>query len=236
MFQFFSKSPKYEPRAAGMDPYILLMHYTGMQTGQAAIDRLTDPDSGVNVHYIVEENGTVHDIVPEDKRAWHAGVSYWQGEDDINSASIGIEIINPGHEFGYCPFPIEQMDAVLELSKAIMKRHKITHVLGHSDVAPERKKDPGELFDWEFLAQNGVGEWPLPMPEDYARAEKLSINDFELEKLFIEYGYNPMAAFQDTVIAFQRHFYPGVFKEGKEGKADLETVARLIALIKKNII
>lgn len=236
MFQFFSKSPKYEPRADGMEPYILLMHYTGMKTAEAAIDRLTDPESGVNVHYIVEENGKVHDIVPEDKRAWHAGVSFWKEEDDINSASIGIEIINPGHEFGYREFPQEQMDALLTLSKQIMKRHDITYVIGHSDVAPERKQDPGELFDWEFLAKNGVGHWPLPLPEDYAQAEKIALNDFESEKLFIEYGYNPIAAFQDVVTAFQRHYYPEVFVKGTEGKIDHETIARLVALLNKNII
>ncbi len=236
MFQFFSKSPKFEARAEGMEPYILLMHYTGMETGQAAIDRLTDPESGVNVHYIVEENGNVIDIVPENKRAWHAGVSFWAGEDDINSASIGIEIINSGHEFGYREFPKEQMDAVLKLSQGIMKRHNITSVIGHSDVAPERKQDPGELFDWEFLARGGVGQWALPMPEDYARAEKVALNDFEAEKLFIEYGYNPMAAFQDTVTAFQRHFYQEVFKAGTEGQIDQETIARLCALIRNHTI
>lgn len=236
MFHFFKKSSKYEDRAAGIDPYILLMHYTGMETGQAAIDRLTDPESGVNVHYIVEEDGEIHESVPEDKRAWHAGVSFWKGEEDINSASIGIEIINPGHEFGYRPFPQEQMDAVLQLSKGIMSRHDIRHVLAHSDVAPERKQDPGELFDWEFLAKNGVGHWPLPMPEDYARAEKIALNDFEAEKLFIEYGYNPIAAFQDTVTAFQRHYYPDIFEKGTQGNIDQETIARLSALIRNHII
>lgn len=236
MFQFFSKKPKYEPRPDGMKPYILLMHYTGMQSPEAAIDRLTDPESGVNVHYIVEENGKIHDIVPEDKRAWHAGVSFWKGEEDVNSASIGIEIINPGHEFGYQEFPQEQMDAVLSLSKKILARHDIEHVLGHSDVAPERKQDPGELFNWKWLAENGVGAWPLPLPEDYAKAEKIAANDFETEKLFVEFGYNPMAAFQDTVVAFQRHYYQNAFKNNTQGTIDQETVARILALLNNNTI
>ncbi len=236
MFHFFKKSPKYESRADGINPYILLMHYTGMESGQAAIDRLTDPESGVNVHYIVEENGKIHESVPENKRAWHAGVSFWQGEEDINSASIGIEVVNPGHEFGYVGFPQDQMDAVLKLSQDIQKRHDIHFVLGHSDVAPERKQDPGERFDWEFLAKNGIGDWPLPMPEDYKAAEVAAVNDFEAEKLFNELGYNPMAAFQDIVTAFQRHYYPSAFQNDTQGQIDQETIARLIALINKNVI
>ena len=231
MFQLRSKSSKYEARPEGVRPYILLMHYTGMQSAEAAIERLTDPESGVNVHYIVDEEGRVLDLVPEECRAWHAGVSYWQGESDINSASIGVEIVNPGHEFGYREFPQVQMKAVLKLSQEIIKRHEIKYVLGHSDVAPERKQDPGELFDWKWLAKNGIGLWPNPDDKDREQAEIIARNDFEAEKLFTEYGYNPMAAFQDVVTAFQRHYYPEIFKENQQGSVDQETIARLYALI-----
>ncbi len=232
MFQWLFKPKNYEDRRDDLEPYILLMHYTGMKTMKEAKDRLSDPKSGVSVHYIIDEDGTTMDIVPDAKRAWHAGVSYWKGEDDINSASIGIEIVNPGHEFGYRAFPEAQMQAVLKLSRKIIDKHEIKYVLGHSDVAPERKQDPGELFDWEWLAANGVGRWPHPKPEDYTRAEAISRNDYEAEKLFNELGYNPMAAFQDVVTAFQRHYYPDVFTHGTEGKINQETIARLCSLLR----
>lgn len=149
-------SPNYNERKDGKKPSIIVIHYTGMKTAEAALERLCEPAAEVSAHYLIEENGCVHDLVPEEKRAWHAGVSNWEGETDINSVSIGIELENPGHEFGYRPFPKEQMQSLAKLCKSIMVRHDIKTILGHSDVAPERKQDPGELFDWQWLAKNGV--------------------------------------------------------------------------------
>ncbi len=149
-------SPNYNERIGYDAPEMIVIHYTGMKTAQAALDRLCDPAAEVSAHYVIDEDGTVYQLVGEDKRAWHAGVSNWNGETDINSASIGIELVNPGHEFGYRAFPAAQMQTLAELCKGIMGRHEIKIVLGHSDVAPIRKQDPGELFDWAWLAHNGV--------------------------------------------------------------------------------
>lgn len=234
MFLWKSKSLNYEERKGGAQPYIILLHYTGMQSALAALDRLSDPTSKVSAHYLVDEDGTAHNLVSESKRAWHAGLSYWAGEEDINSCSIGVEIVNPGHEFGYRPFPQVQMDAVLKICRGIMAHHDILYVLAHSDVAPERKIDPGELFDWPFLARHGIGLWPEVTAEDLRQAEEISRNDFETEKLFIRYGYNPMAAYEDVVTAFHRHYFPERFQSGEEGKICVQTVARLLSLIRQN--
>lgn len=233
---FFKKTKplNYEDRPEGVEPYILLLHYTGMETMDAARDRLSDPESKVSAHYLIDTDGSVFDIVPEDKRAWHAGVSYWLGEADINSNSIGIELVNRGHEFGYHDFPKPQMQSLLKLSRVIMARNDITHVLGHSDVAPERKSDPGELFNWKWLAEHGVGVWAYPTDEDIEQSEKLACNDYEVEKLFVAFGYNPMAAYIDTVRAFHRHFYPETFESGEDGKVSTKTVARLLSLIRQS--
>ncbi len=232
MFLGKSKALNFEDRPEGMTPYILLLHYTGMQTMEAAKDRLSDPDSKVSAHYLIDEDGSVFDIVSEDKRAWHAGVAYWDHETDINSVSIGVEIVNPGHEFGYREFPEAQMRSVLKLCRDISSRHDIRYVLGHSDVAPERKLDPGELFNWKWLAENGIGLWPRPTEEEREKAELLSRNDYETEKLFVAYGYNPMAAYVDVVTAFHRHYFPQRFKESAEGVICNETVARLLSLLR----
>ena len=149
-------SPNFNERKEGKKPSMIVVHYTGMKTAEDALERLCDPIAEVSAHYLIEEDGALHALVPEDKRAWHAGVSNWDGETDINSISIGIELVNPGHEHGYRPFPIEQMQALAELCKGVMSRHDIKVALGHSDVAPERKQDPGELFDWQWLAGQGV--------------------------------------------------------------------------------
>src|SRR4051812_42351812 len=155
-------SPNFDARGPGTPVDILLLHYTGMQSGAAAVQRLCDPDAKVSAHYTVDEDGTVYAHVPEAKRAWHAGVSYWAGARDINARSIGIEIVNPGHEFGYRSFPDAQIEAVMSLSLDILSRHAVPpeRVLGHSDVAPARKIDPGELFPWRALALAGIGLWP----------------------------------------------------------------------------
>ncbi len=155
-------SPNHNARPGGRAPDMLVLHYTGMRTAAEALDRLCDPAAQVSAHYTVDEDGTVYAHVAEDRRAWHAGVACWQGETDVNGLSIGIEIVNPGHEFGYRSFPEAQMQAVLALSQAVVERYRIRplRVVGHSDVAPERKTDPGELFDWPLLAAAGVGYWP----------------------------------------------------------------------------
>ncbi|MGH1398954.1 MAG: N-acetylmuramoyl-L-alanine amidase [Alphaproteobacteria bacterium] len=149
-------SPNYNERRDGKNPSIIVIHYTGMKTAKAALERLCDPAAEVSAHYLIEENGTLHPLVPEDKRAWHAGVSEWEGETDINSMSIGIELVNLGHEHGYHPFPEAQMKTLAKLCKSIMTRHDIKTVLGHSDIAPTRKIDPGELFDWQYLTTAGI--------------------------------------------------------------------------------
>jgi N-acetylmuramoyl-L-alanine amidase len=168
-------SPNFDSRAKDKPIDILVMHYTGMQSGAAAIQRLTDEASRVSSHYTVDEDGTIYSHVPEDCRAWHAGKSYWAGATDINARSIGIEIVNPGHEFGYRSFPDAQIAAVIELSLDIFSRHAIPpeRVLAHSDIAPARKQDPGELFPWEMLAKAGIGVWPElpPTPVRQSRAD-----------------------------------------------------------------
>ncbi|MCF8496653.1 MAG: N-acetylmuramoyl-L-alanine amidase, partial [Alphaproteobacteria bacterium] len=150
IFQKRYRSPNFNDRAAGARPSLLILHYTGMPGAKEALDRLCDPASQVSAHYLIEENGRLHALVDPRRRAWHAGRSYWKGERDINSHSLGIEIVNPGHEFGYRPFPPAQINALVKLSKTLMKRHGIAPggVLAHSDVAPARKQDPGELFPW----------------------------------------------------------------------------------------
>ena len=233
MFLKKSKPAKYGDRADGISPYMILLHYTGMETMEVAKERLEDPDAEVSAHYLLDEDGTLYDLVPEDKRAWHAGVAYWDHETDINSVSIGIEMVNPGHEFGYRDFPKEQMHAVLKLCQEIMGRYDITHVLGHSDVAPERKEDPGERFDWKWMAEHGVGLWPSPTDEEREKAEKLATNDYEAEKLFVEFGYNPMAAYMDVVTAFHRHYMQQAFEQGQESNVTEETIARLLSLIRQ---
>src|SRR5690348_11007361 len=153
-------SPNHDARTGTVD--MLILHYAGMVDQPAALARLTDPAAKVSAHYLIGEAGAMIRLVPEDRCAWHAGVSHWRSRADINGASIGIELVNPGHEFGYRDFPAAQMAALAELAKDIVARHKIPtrHVLGHSDVAIGRKQDPGERFDWRWLAQHGIGLWP----------------------------------------------------------------------------
>lgn len=136
---------------------LIVLHYTGMADGPSALARMRDPAAQVSAHYMVEEDGRIFRLVDEDKRAWHAGVSLWHGETDINSSSIGIEIVNGGHDFGLPDFPAAQIDAVIELVKDVMGRHRIgpEGVIGHSDIAPGRKQDPGEKFPWDRLAAAG---------------------------------------------------------------------------------
>ena len=161
-------SPNHDARPDGLAVDILLLHYTGMTSGEAALARLCDPAAKVSAHYCIDEDGSVSRLVPEARRAWHAGAGHWAGAGDINARSIGIELVNPGHEFGYRAFPEAQMTALMALARDILARHPIpaARVLGHSDVAPLRKEDPGELFDWQGLAAAGIGLWPETPAEE----------------------------------------------------------------------
>ncbi len=213
---------------------MVVLHYTGMRTGAEALVRLCDPASKVSAHYVVEEEGTVHALVPEDKRAWHAGVSYWAGERDINSRSIGIEIVNGGHEFGYMLFPDAQIRAVIALCQEIVARHAIVpaRVLGHSDVAPARKVDPGHLFPWKTLAEHGVGVWP---ESHEALLPPLPLKGEDLERFYralTAYGYDPQVQQADVIVAFHRHFCPERFTRWDDRPAvpDQTSVQRLSAM------
>jgi N-acetylmuramoyl-L-alanine amidase len=190
-------SPNHDDRgAAAID--MLVLHYTGMQTAQAALDRLCDPAAKVSSHYTIDEDGTVYVHVPEARRAWHAGISSWAGATDINARSIGIELVNPGHEHGYRDFPDDQIAALITLCHGILLRHPIpsARVLAHSDVAPARKEDPGERFPWERLARAGIGLWPV------SRDAQLG------PEALGRFGYDLGAGEQKAVTAFQRHFRP----------------------------
>jgi N-acetylmuramoyl-L-alanine amidase len=217
-------SPNFDARPPAMPIDILVLHYTGMETGAAAVARLCDPAAKVSAHYTVDEDGTIFSHVSEDRRAWHAGVSYWAGACDINARSIGIEIVNPGHEFGYRPFPPAQVAAVIHLGKEIVARHGIANarVLAHSDVAPGRKIDPGELFPWGTLALCGIGLWPQ------TRKAKLSVS-FEDSLRAFGYGLAPDVDVpaKSVIGAFQRHFRPSKI----DGVADKECAAILAALL-----
>lgn len=200
---------------------MVVLHYTGMPSGAAAIDWLANPESGVSAHYVVAEDGTVLRMVDEAKRAWHAGRSWWRGITDVNSASIGIEIVNPGHEFGYVPFPAPQMDAVEALVADIVARHGIkpANVVGHSDIAPTRKQDPGELFDWPRLARAGLAASPRPCMDP-------NWTDPGFLAALGRYGYAAVPPLE-AVIAFQRHHRPARF----DGVIDAETRTILRGLL-----
>ena len=217
-------SPNFDDRLPNTPVDILLMHYTGMETGAGAVARLTDPEARVSAHYTVDEDGTIYAHVPEGKRAWHAGLSYWAGARDINARSIGIEIVNPGHEFGYRSFPDAQIEAVIALSLDILSRQAVPpeRVIGHSDVAPARKTDPGELFPWRKLARGGVGLWPENCQG------RLDIPFTDGLRAF-GYGLAPDMDVKDATVveAFQRHWRPTRI----DGLADAECEAILAALL-----
>lgn len=214
----------------------LVFHYTGMVSAAAALERLTDPAAQVSAHYLLDEDGAVTRLVAEDKRAWHAGKSFWRGVRDINSTSVGIEIVNPGHDHGYRTFPDAQIEALIELSEGILGRHGITpdNVVGHSDIAPGRKLDPGELFPWQRLAAAGIGLWPEPtkplpgVPDLTAAFRRLSEIGYPVpvsEMLGADL-LDPSSASTDVIAAFQRRFRP----ERVDGILDLETAAILAAV------
>lgn len=224
-------SPNQDDRTARVD--MLILHYTGMQTAGAAIDRLRDPRAQVSSHYVVDEDGSVFRLVPEDRRAWHAGVSHWRGHAALNARSVGIEIVNPGHEFGYRDFPVLQLAAVCDLCLLILARHPIParNVVGHSDVAPDRKEDPGERFDWRALAENGVGLWPLHAPDlgtSGAIRDAVALRPVRSALAEIGYRVAPEGALDPALSAvlraFQRHWRP----EAVNGQADDGTLVRLL--------
>ena len=237
----FRASPNIEPRPGGRKPDMVVLHYTGMASAEAACAWLCNADSSVSCHYLVQEDGGIVQMVGEDMRAWHAGASFWRGETDINTRSIGIEIQNPGHGAGYPDFPKAQIESVIALCRDIGKRHDIgtRNIVGHSDVAPGRKIDPGEKFDWPHLHRKGVGHWvePAAIREGPVlqfgdRGERVA----QLQELLANYGYGlPRTgefeiATRNVVAAFQRHFRI----ERIDGVADLstlDTLSRLVAAL-----
>ncbi|HTG07585.1 MAG TPA: N-acetylmuramoyl-L-alanine amidase [Bradyrhizobium sp.] len=231
-------SANYGDRNMDRLPDMIVLHYTGMPDVEGAIAKLCTAGTDVSAHYIVLEDGRIIQCVPEAKRAWHAGVAFWGGEEDINSCSIGVEIVNKGHDWGYPEFPLRQVAAVIALCRGIMLRRKVPshRVLAHSDVAPFRKKDPGEKFPWHSLANSGVGHWVQPAP--IVRGETLRLgsagNDVrDLQQALARYGYGvPVNGKYDTatlevVTAFQRHFRPGRV----DGIVDHSTLTTLRSLL-----
>jgi N-acetylmuramoyl-L-alanine amidase len=229
-------SPNHDERKAAID--ILLLHYTGMKSAEDALARLTDTAAKVSSHYLVYEDGCIDQLVPEARRAWHAGASSWHRATDINSHAIGIEIVNPGHEFGYRDFPDAQIEAVIALCRDIVARQKIPRerVLAHSDIAPARKEDPGERFPWARLAAAGIGRWIEPVPIHAGttlKAGDRSATVAELQRALARFGYAADVtnvydeATEKIVTAFQRHFRPARV----DGIADYSTVATLRRLL-----
>ena len=232
-------SPNHDARPPRQEVDLLLVHYTGMPSRDEALERLCDPAARVSAHFLIDEDGTVFRLVAEERRAWHAGEACWSGERDINGCSVGIELVNPGHEWGYRRFPDLQIEALIALAGDIVARHPIApaRVLGHSDVAPRRRQDPGELFDWARLVRAGIGLLPrdgLAVPEGVvlmagSKGEEVTRWQQELAR----YGYDVAvtatydAATTSAVAAFQGHFRPRVV----DGRADAETRAALADLL-----
>jgi N-acetylmuramoyl-L-alanine amidase len=233
-------SPNYGERTKGRRPDMIVLHYTGMPDVEGALTRLCKAGTEVSAHYVVLEDGRILQCVPESKRAWHAGVAYWAGDEDINSCSIGVEIINRGHDWGYPDFPLRQIAAVIALCRGIILRREVPphRIVGHSDVSPARKKDPGEKFPWHALAASGVGHWvqparivPGPVLTPGAEGDEVGL----LQQALADYGYRIAVTGKydhttaEVVTAFQRHFRP----EKVDGLADASTVATLYALLER---
>jgi len=214
------QSPNYDERRPDGLIDMLVFHYTGMQTAEEALQRLCDEQAKVSAHYVVDEDGTCHALVDEEHRAWHAGVASWRGNTDINARSIGIEIVNPGHEFGYRPFPSAQLEAVRDLALGVLRRHPIPprNVVGHSDVAPTRKQDPGELFDWPGLAVSGIGLW--------TEGDATPVDAADVCRWLERLGYDTTDE-EAALLAFQRHF----LRHRLTGIADELTRRRLSAVV-----
>ena len=221
-------SPNHDARPAAID--MLVLHYTGMKTAEEALARLCDRSAKVSAHYTVDRDGCVYRHLPEERRAWHAGASFWAGRTAVNACSIGIELVNPGHEFGYVPFTDDQIASLIELAQGIVARHAIppARVLAHSDVAPARKSDPGELFPWQCLAEHGIGLWPVARS---SQSERRVTGEAAFAANLARFGYGvppdvdvPLEA---VIAAFQRHFRPSCF----DGIADGECGAILERLL-----
>lgn len=216
-----SPSPNFGPRRDGRHPDLVVLHYTGMKSAAEALERMCDPASEVSAHYMIDEDGTCHRLVDEAMRAWHAGVACWAGERDVNSISIGIELVNPGHEHGYRPFPDAQIARLIELCAEVTARHGIGphRVVGHADIAPARKQDPGELFPWKDMARQGYGLWPKP---NHAGAPAAPM---EAAFLLAEIGYD-IADLPAAIAAFQRRYRPSLI----DGQLDRETAGLINGL------
>ena len=232
-------SPNHNERRNGALTDMVVLHYTGMRDNEAALRALCTPRSDVSAHYVVLQDGHIVQLVAESRRAWHAGVSSWAGETDINSCSIGVAIANSGHDHGYPEFPRRQIAAAIVLCRSILVRHHVPadRVLAHSDIAPAREKDPGEKFPWKLLAGSGVGLWVNPAPVTktdhiYVLGETHPTIE-EVQRLLARYGYNVAPTgyldgnTRDAVAAFQRHFRPAQV----DGVVDASTIATLKALI-----
>lgn len=223
-------SPNFDERVGNAAVTYIVLHYTGMPTAQEALDRLCDPSAQVSAHYLIDEDGSLCQMVDEARRAWHAGQSFWRGASDLNSLSIGIELVNKGHAFGYTPFPSRQIERLTTLLKDIMKRYALppTALLGHSDIAPMRKEDPGELFPWQALATEGLGLWPAPMDQD-----RRPITETETITGLAAIGYDTRSAEVAFASgrAFLRRFHPERLARGfdDESAARLRAMARLVS-------
>ena len=215
-------SPNFGARPDGIVIDMLVIHYTGMRTGATALKWLCDPAAEVSAHYLIEEDGRLFRLVDEAERAWHAGAGLWRGDSNINDRSIGIELVNPGHEYGYRPFPAAQMAALIGLARDILARHPIPaqNVVGHSDVAPMRKQDPGELFDWRALAAAGVGAWP-DAPGDG--------DGCDVGTLLTDIGYDS-SDLELALVAFQRRYLPARV----DGQLDADVLNQLAAVAALN--
>lgn len=229
-------SPNHDDRTLPVT--LLVLHYTGMESGEAALLRMCDSTAKVSAHYMVWEDGRICQLVDESRRAWHAGVSNWAGESNINSASIGIEIVNGGHDFGLPDFPSKQILAVTKLCNAITNRHNIDpmNIVAHSDIAPQRKQDPGEKFPWQMIARNGVGYWPkLPTQTDNRILFERGARDKEIAIIqsglaYLGYGMEVTGVFDDNMrlvlTAFQRRYRPSEV----DGKIDVQSLELLTDL------
>lgn len=217
-------SPNQDARPAGVRPSLVILHYTGMASAAAAIARLRDPVAKVSAHYVIDEDGSLVSLVPEARRAWHAGIAGWRDLRDINSHSIGIELVNPGHDWGYRPFPQAQIATLIALGAELRARHALPPeaVIGHSDVAPARKTDPGEFFPWADMAEHGLGVWPRAVTS-------CSIDPATAIDRLATIGYRsdlPHTVPAQIIAAFQRHWR----QQRVDGKLDAETMALIDAV------
>jgi len=230
-------SPNFDSRPPGVGVDMIVLHYTDMETAEGALSRLCDKDAAVSAHYLIAEDGRIWQMVEEEKRAWHAGESHWRGVSSMNANSIGIEIANRGHAHGYPDFPEVQMEAVLELCRSVKARHAVPdrNIVAHSDIAFLRKIDPGEKFDWAWLARQGVGVYPFearPIAGSDLKREDSGTQVMKLQQSLANWGYGLKIdgrfgeKTEACVTAFQRHYRP----DGVTGVWDGECAGRLSML------